>query len=330
MTHERTQMPLLPAFLAVGPDLLKQRRVAERMRERIAQTGDLSFNHERFEGAQAEGSQVVEACNTIPFMSDYRLVEVREADKLRKADAEAIVAYLSAPCDTTVLMLFAEKLAKNTRLHKAVAACGPRAVIDCAPLKRYELARAVREMAVTHGLTLSGSAAEALIELVGTDTLHLDAELCRLALEQGGRASLGEVEVRARVARTVDPEPWTVLDAMCQRDVAKCLSLMAQLPDGELFRLLSLAAARIRELICAQSVRRRGGVTIESQLGGPAGRYRNHAAWAQRFTEAELVHALVSLRDVEAAMKSGAGAREPLARWMLTTASPASAARALR
>ena len=133
-----------------------------------------------------------------------RLVEVRAADKLKKADAEQLVSYLGSPNGSTVLALVAEKLAKNTRLYKAVAACGKTAVIDCAPLKRYELPRTVRSMAVTHGVTLTEGAAVKLVDLVGEDTVHLDSELKKIALAHRGTDAVNEHEIVDMVSRTAE------------------------------------------------------------------------------------------------------------------------------
>lgn len=124
---------LLPAYLAVGEDALKREAVIARLKARLATMGDLSFNSDEFDGEVAEGAAIAAACNTMPFASPVRLVYVRNADKLKRADAEELVNYLKAPSATTVLACEAEKLAKNTRLYKALAAAGPKAVIDCAP-----------------------------------------------------------------------------------------------------------------------------------------------------------------------------------------------------
>ena len=115
------------------------------------------------------------------------LVEVRATDKLKKADAEEIVSYLDAPSDTTVLALVAEKLPKNTRLYKAVAKHGASAVIDCAPVKHYQLPKMVRSMAVGHGVTLTEGAAAKLVELVGEDTVRLDGEVGKDCASSSGR-----------------------------------------------------------------------------------------------------------------------------------------------
>ena len=113
MTDSKNNKSLLSVYLITGEDALKRDAVMKRLRTRLSSMGDLSFNSDVFEGAEFTGDDVVNACNTIPFASPVRLVEVREADKLKKADSEPIVSYLDAPCETTVLALVAEKDRKS-------------------------------------------------------------------------------------------------------------------------------------------------------------------------------------------------------------------------
>ena len=221
MTDKSEQSaPLLPVYLACGEDALKRATVAKRLRARLSSLGDLSFNSDEFDGEVASGADIVAACNTVPFASPVRLVEVRAADKLRKADAEAVVSYLDAPCSTTVLALSAEKLAKNTRLYKAVAKHGKTAVIDCAPLKRHELPRAVRSMAAGHGIVLTEGAAAKLVELAGEDTVRLDSELKKIALAHRGGDAVNESEVISLVSRTAEVKPWEFVDAFSRATFA--------------------------------------------------------------------------------------------------------------
>ena len=117
---------LLPAYLAVGEDALKREAVIARLKARLATMGDLSFNSDEFDGEVAEGAAIAAACNTMPFASPVRLVYVRNADKLKKADAEELVNYLKAPSATTVLACEAEKLAKNTRRAPRPSSTAPR------------------------------------------------------------------------------------------------------------------------------------------------------------------------------------------------------------
>ena len=76
MTQTAKQKPLIPAYLIVGEDALKRSTVLRRLRERLAQYGDLSFNSDTFDGETALGADIVSACNTMPFASEKRLVYV--------------------------------------------------------------------------------------------------------------------------------------------------------------------------------------------------------------------------------------------------------------
>lgn len=315
-TNKNTE--LLPAYLVVGEDALKREAVLSRLRRRMEAFGDLSFNSDDLNGEAIEGAAVVSACNTIPFASEKRLVYVRNADKLKKADSEEVVAYLKSPASTTVLALEAEKLAKNTRLYKAVAALGKSAVIDCAPPKSYELPRQVRAMATSHGVTFTDGAAVKLVELVGENTVHLDNEIKKIALAHRGRDAVNENEVIALTARTAEVKPWEFVDAFAARDLAKCLRFLQLMESTSPHALIAMCVNRIRELMCAQSLMRRGSVSqLPRALGMPDWRCKHHATWARMFTGAELRRAVISARDVEQSMKSGADPNAAFLDWVV-------------
>ena len=318
---KHTGAALLPVYLINGEDALKRDAVMKRLRERLSKMGDLSFNSDVFEGAEFTGDDVVNACNTIPFASDVRLVEVRGVDNLKKADSEPIVAYLDAPCESTVLALVAEKLAKNTRLYKAVAKHGKAAVIDCAPPKARDLPKLVRSMAVGHGVTFSEGAAATLVSLIGENTVHLDAEIKKIALAHTGTAAVGEQEVLQLVRRTAEAKPWDFVNAFAARDTARCLLLLQR-----------MRTARLRELICAKSMAARGNTTpralaaaltdyakIANEKARPKQDWqvRDHVSCACRFTADELRAALISARNTEQAMKSGADPDAAFREWVV-------------
>ena len=319
---EKKTTPLLPAYLIVGEDELKRRTVLERLRKRVAQAGDLDFNHDEFDGANARGDAIVQACNTLPFASDLRLVEVSQADKLAKQDSEAIVDYLAHPNAATVLALTCEKLAKNTRLYKSASGVGKGAVIDCAPMKRFELIRALRSMAVGHGFTMTESGATRLVELVGEDTVALDSELKKLTLAHDNDDPITERDIEALVTRTAEAKPWELVDAFAARDAKQCLVLLPLLTSSSPYALIGMCTMRLRELSCAKSLEARGeSGNLASTLKVPSWRVKNHVRWAAGFTESELKRAFSTARDCERAMKSGVDPEDAFHDWLFSTIS---------
>ena len=307
----------LPAYLVVGEDELKRRRVITKLRERIAQLGDLEFNRDEFNGERASGEAIVSACNTLPFASEMRLVEVLSADKLVKVDSEAVVSYLKSPNPTTVLALSASKLAKNTRLYKAVAALDKKAVIDCTPMKRYDLVRALRAMATGYGFTMTQAAAEKLVEYIGEDTVALDSELRKLSLACNGTDAVTDRDVAMLVTRTTEAKPWELVDAFSARDYRQCAALLPLLASTSPYALIGMCTVRLRELACAKSLAQRGESSrLAEELKVPPWRVKNHRNWANRYTEGELARAFSSARDCERSMKSGSDPDGVFREWL--------------
>lgn len=319
-TMSTKEQKLLPAYLAVGEDALKRRAVLEKLRKRIAELGDLEFNHDEFDAERASGSAIAVACNTLPFASELRLVEVAHAEKLGKQDVDIMCAYLSAPSESTVLVMSADKLAKNSRLYKAVASIGKTAIIDCAPMKRYELVRALRSMAVGHGATLTEAAAEKLVSLVGEDTIKLDSELRKLALAHTGTDPITESEVDSLVSRTTESKPWELVDAFSARDIGKTLKILPTLGSSSPYALIGMCTTRLRELSCAKSLDSRGeGHRLAEVLGVPTWRVKNHLAWSRLFSDVELKRAFSTARACEQAMKSGTDPDTAFKDWLVST-----------
>uniref|UniRef100_A0A7C9JJY6 DNA polymerase III subunit delta n=1 Tax=Muribaculaceae bacterium Z82 TaxID=2304548 RepID=A0A7C9JJY6_9BACT len=315
----------LPGYLVVGDDALKRERIAAGIKRRLAQMGDMTFNTDTFEGGSAEGASIVNACRTVPFLSPYRLVCVTEADKLKKADSEELVAYLKSPNESTVLLLTGEKLAKGTRLYKAVAALGAKAVIECVVPKTRDLPNLVREMAPAHGATMTADAAHKLVELVGDDTVRLDAEVAKLALLHEGSQPIGVREVLDNVSQVSEPTRWDFVNAFSARNTAACVAMLGQMKSVSPHSLIGLCANRLRDLMAAQSMIRRGtpGATAQA-LGKQDWQVRSIVADARRFKAVELERGLLGARKTEMAMNSGKDADDAFLEWVISVTGPAS------
>lgn len=308
---------LLPAYLVVGSDELKRSHAVARMKKRLEASGLADFNlDERDMSKEQTSEDVLSSLNTFPMGADFRLVILTPCDRLPKAMSEMLVDYLKNPSSTTVLLLVAEKLAKNTRLYKAVAKIDKKAIVECAPKKRWELPQQVRSMATAHGKAITQGGAEELVSRVGESTRMLDNELKKLAsMVEGGEITQADVE--RFVVRTAEPRPWDFLDAVSARNLPKALSLLRMMPQRQEIMLYSLLTTRIRELIYAKALDARGeGSTLARALGLQSWQVKNHLRWARGFKMSELLGALESAVDVELALKGSQTSDVALIRWV--------------
>lgn len=314
---------LLPAYLIVGADELKRDAAVRRLRSRVpADMAD--FNLDELDGASLEEpGQLISSAQTMPFCADFRLVIVNGAGELAKPVSEAVVSYLADPNPQCVLCLVAEKLAKNTRLYKAVAKVGPHSVIDCAPLKRWELPPYVVRLAQKRGLSMDNAAAQELVERVGESTVALDNQIATLAQLVGdaGRITLADVE--ANVAQIAEVSPWAFADAVCERNAPRAMEMLNLMKAPSLVFLHSVLVGRLRELICAKSLDARGAASgLARELGRQSWQVKNHVRWSRAFGEEELVELLGQAAVCERALKGSQDSEAAFARFVLAMASP--------
>lgn len=298
------QTQLLPAYLVVGADEHKRETAVKRMKARLDASGMAVFNlDERDMSKDPPIDDIIASLNTLPMGADFRLVVLEHCDRLPKALSEPLVEYLADPSPGTVCLLVAESLAKNTRLYKAVAAVGPKAVVDCTPKKSWELPKHVQGLARAHGKAITLAAAEELVARAGENTRLLDNELKRLAAQVEGE-TIEREDVERLVMRTAEAKPWGFLDAVCERDMARALEQLALQPANSELRLWTLMVTRLRELIVAKALIARGqGRDIAAALGVADWQVKHHRAWAANYTMDEFVEALSKAVDVELALK---------------------------
>lgn len=313
---------LLPGYLIVGSDELKSSRAVERMRARLGKSGMVEFNlDERDMTKDPQVDDIVASLNTFPMGAEFRLVILTNCDKLPKAMSEPLVEYFANPSPTTVCLVVATTLAKNTRLYKAIKKLGDKAIIDCAPKKTWEMPPQVVKMAAAHGKTMGLPAAEALVARSGENTRMLDNELKKLAsMVTGSEITLADIE--RHVMRTAEVKPWEFLNAVAARDLVRSLELLKLQPAKSEVRLWSLLVTRLRELIIAKSLDTRGqGSQLATTLGVQGWQVKNHLSWARRWRMDELLEALSQAIEVELALKGSRDSELALRMWVISMTS---------
>jgi len=292
---------LLPVYLFIGDDNLKRNALLSRMKQRVGEMGDITLNLNTFEGPEVEPPDaVVAACNTMPFLSERRLVVVKDIGDAKKAVLDSLADYVVSPMETTVLVLTGDKLNKSSRLYKNAVKQFPKSFIACdSKKKRNEVIDLVCKMMGALGMEFDPAAAAHLVDLVGTSTVTLDAEVRKVRdyVAAQGRGFVDVRDVDAVVVKATEPKPWEIVDAMSKRDARACLCLLSESKDSTPYSVMSLCERRIRELIVVKSLRTRpGGGSIK---------------------DAELIEALDQAAECEFRMKTGTEPDIALSLWLV-------------
>src|SRR6185312_5036044 len=122
-----------PVYLVKGGDDVLREEAVVQLVDQLVGDGDRSLLVDEFSGADFELAAVIDAAQTLPFLTDRRIVVARHVGRFSNADAQApLLTYLAEPVDTTALVLVWEKSpepgsklnALPPKLKKALADAG--------------------------------------------------------------------------------------------------------------------------------------------------------------------------------------------------------------
>ena len=231
---------LRPVYLLTGTDRPKIGRALRRLRTR--------FGAEAVEVLSAEttsGEDTAAALNSLGLFGAGRLIVVQGVEKWKKADAEALDAYLADPVGGTVLALVVEEASKDDALAKLLARRGGEVLAYDVPKPR-DPSVWVRSEFARLGAQATDDAARRLVEIAGDDIALLEQEVEKLATWAGGE-QIGPREVEELAVPLNDAPTWALSDAWGSRDVGEVLAACeAELEKGvEPFLIAVRLAAQV-------------------------------------------------------------------------------------
>jgi len=316
---------LKPVYLIYGAEELLLEQAVNRLRDRLSSSSeaDLEFNLDVFDGEQAEASQVLAAANTLPFMSERRLVVLRNADKMPAEGLNQIADYAADPNPDTTLVLVAAKMAKNLRVYKAIDKIGGAA--EYKPPSKRDYPRTVVDMFAARGRTIGLEGAEVLVRAVGYDLRRLSVEIDKVIAFKGDETTLSRHDVEQVMSTTAPTSIFDFLDALGARDCRAALRLLADLlGQGEsIHGVQAMSVRHVRSLLSIRAVLDRpdGGHSpdaVAKEVGLMPWQARNLTRQAQRFSAGELVDALRGCAETEQEMKTSRDARLAFERWLIS------------
>ncbi len=130
---------------------------------------------------KTSAAEVLDELRTLPFLSDKRIVAVKQADKFITDNRQLLETYFEKPCSTGILVMTVNSFPARTKLAQKLTRVGE--LITLSEPKSWQLPGRLKQYATdAHGKKLSDEAAEFLIALVGDQLGKLYAEIDKLAL----------------------------------------------------------------------------------------------------------------------------------------------------
>ncbi len=218
--------------LLTGDDESILRAKAHDLVHELVGDGDRSLLVDEFEGEEYELREVADAAQTMPFLTDKRIVVARDVGRFNADDLVPLVGYLENPLDTTDLVLIGGGGRMSKKLTDAVKGAGGASVNTSPPNRAKDRHTWVRTQAEEHGVRLDGQAAGRVADQLGEDMGRLEGLLAVLRSTFGEGAKVGASDVEPFLGEAGGVPPWDFTDAIDGGKTAQALTLMARMIHG--------------------------------------------------------------------------------------------------
>ena len=183
---------------------------------------------------------IVDALTTAPFLTEQRIVVVRDAGRLGAADSARLTDWLAAPVPGVVLVLVGGGGTIPAGLVRAIDKAG--SVTDTSVRAGRDRSQWLAGQLRDAPVRLSGTAAAMLDAHLGGDLHRLAGLLDTLEDAYGPGATVDESELAPFLGQAGRVAPWDLTDAIDKGDSAAALAMLARLTGaGELHALAVLA-----------------------------------------------------------------------------------------
>lgn len=266
-----------------------------------------SFNFSVRDAELADlGEALDEAC-TAPMLAEVRFVVLKRVEKLKKEPMKRLLAYLENPCPSACLLLLADW--PREKADPIPAALGKDcALADFAPLSEAQAAERVNSALLSRGVKADGAALELLVELLGTDSVTLDAETEKIALYMHGQNRFFSPEDALALAGFSRVQnPFELSNAVCGRrapQAAEALNKMLAAGAEPLGLLAQLSRALERLLKVKRLAQSGEGQAASYQAGMSPGQYHAALRDSDSYSDDKLLRSLRRCLEVEELLKS--------------------------
>ncbi|KPK01184.1 MAG: hypothetical protein AMK71_06560 [Nitrospira bacterium SG8_35_4] len=144
-----------------------------RITEAVTEPGSADFNSDIFDSSSGVQA-IIDAASTLPFMTQRRLVVIRDFHQFSAAAVKQLIAFFNKPVESTCLVVFSQKAAK--------AAWKAEWKIYSLNIRDREIPAALKNFGARKGIILTDDAVGHLVEFVGNDIGLLFMEVEKLAL----------------------------------------------------------------------------------------------------------------------------------------------------
>lgn len=247
---------IAPVYFFSGDEEFLKKEALQALYQNLVPEDQKDFNYALLYGKDTSAGTILDEAQSLPFLSERRLVVVQEIEKL--GDKAKLIDYLGQPNPTTCLVLVARELDNRSRKGEFYTALKDHEVVFW-PLFKSDLKKWVDQKFRNAQKTVDTETVNYLIEAVGPDLANLDSEIAKLVIAMPDRKTITGAEVRKNIFRMYGENAERLEHSVLSRNLDRALLALQDLyaESGGEMKALWIISKAWRKLIIAKEMQSR-------------------------------------------------------------------------
>ena len=261
------------AYLFYGPEAYIRKSALATMQKKLLMPGLESMNCTFMQSPSAQ--QIIENCETLPMMGDWRLVVVQGLELLENGkvkdeaqESAALCAYLPRVPQTTCLIFECETPDKRKKLCQTLMKLPGAVSFDT--LSDARLAQWMNQTLKPLGKKMDAQACAQLAFTSGRDLTMLHGELQKLAAYAGDRTAITQEDIERVATHTAECTVFAMVDALVDGQAQQAFSLEDKItprtPPVFVWHTMEDETVPVENTLLLVSALHRAGVPCEAHL----------------------------------------------------------------
>lgn len=251
-------------YLFYGPEQYVKEQALLQLSQALIAPELKSLNYQTMDGETVTADDIINACETLPFMSEKRLVVVKDLPVLLQGgrsniDEDKLKSYLPRISSTTCLVFYCtDEVNKRKALFTAIDKVGK--VIEFELLKQEEITKWIKSMLKRNGKQMEPSALEYYVSIAGNRLEDIYNDLQKLMIYIGDRKVITRADIEQVVTPVAEYTVFQLVEAIGMKKTDQALMLLHQLlGEGQnVFALLALIARQVRIIFQCKWLKEKG------------------------------------------------------------------------
>jgi len=217
-----------PIYVIAGKEDSLVGLECEKLLDRLLKPQQRATGFFNADAAEVSVAEVLDELRTLPFLTQTRVVLVKNADDFVSENRPLLEKYFDNPSPTGILILTVSSWPGNTKLARRLPKVGE--LLNIVSPKPWQLPDyLIRYANDAHNKRLTSDAARLLIELTGDDLPLLYNEIDKLALFAHAEKAITPQHVESLTGHNRLFNAFAVIDAITGGDVAQAVSRMRKM-----------------------------------------------------------------------------------------------------